>query len=73
MGVRGKWECEGNGSEREMGVRVRKREGGRKLEGGDWQRGKGAPHLACALGHAAWGSGPAPHNQHMRPTCAVFL
>ena len=32
---------------RERGL-VRKRER-RKLERGDWQRGEGAPHLACAL------------------------
>ena len=27
-------------------------------EGGGWQRGKEAPHLACPLGPATWGSGP---------------
>ena len=27
-------------------------------EGGGWQRGKEAPHLACALDPATWGSGP---------------
>ena len=27
-------------------------------EGRSWQRGKEAPHLACALGPATWGSGP---------------
>ena len=29
-----------------------------QYEGGGWQRGKEAPHLACALGPATWGSGP---------------
>ena len=54
-------------SEKGMGERSwgRKREGGKKEreitsqhEAEDWQRGERAPHLACALGPATWGSGP---------------
>ena len=37
----------------------------RKLEGGDWHRGEGAPHLACALGPAKWGSGPVPQQSNI--------
>ena len=47
--VRGKWK---------RVVGLEKGREGRKLEGGDWHRGEGAPHLACALGPATWGSGP---------------
>ena len=50
-----------------MGERGLGRKGGKKdreiirqHEGRSWQRGKEAPHLACALGPATWGSGPAP-------------
>ena len=47
-------------SEKGMG----KRGWGRKREGEDWQKVDGAPHLACALGPATWGSGPAHTQTH---------
>ena len=38
---------------------------GRKREGEDWQKGEGAPHLACAFGPATWGSGPVPQQSNI--------
>ena len=38
---------------------------GSKREGEDWQKGEGAPHLACAFGPATWGSGPVPQQSNI--------
>ena len=38
---------------------------GRKREGEDWQKADGAPHLACALGPATWGSSPVPQQSNI--------
>ena len=53
-------------SEWERRVGTEREREGRKItgqhEGEDWQRGRRAPHLACALGPVRWGSGPVSMN-----------
>ena len=46
---------------------------GRKREGENWQKGEGAPHLACALGPARWRSGPVQDTVNRKFFCDPWI